>query len=140
MLSPDEFRRIALRLQDASEGAHMAHPDFRAHGRIFATLHPSGETGMVKLTPEQQKDFLREHPAAFVPSSGAWGRQGCTTVCLDAVDEETLGAAMTLAWQNIVRQSSVRPSSVRPSSARQPASRRPKAKTSAKPARRARKR
>src|SRR5260221_5500140 len=104
MLSPDEFRRIALRMQGASEGAHMGHPDFRAHGRIFATLHPGGQSGMVKLTPAQQKDFLREHPAAFGPASGAWGRQGCTTVRLDSVDAETLGAAMTLAWQNAARQ------------------------------------
>lgn len=78
----------------------MGHPDFRAHGRIFATLHPDERHGMVKLTPEQQARFIRDHAAAFTPENGAWGRQGCTRVRLDAVDEETLGEAMTLAWQN----------------------------------------
>ncbi len=104
MLRPKDFRRIALGMEDASEGAHMGHPDFRANGRIFATLYPDGERGMVKLTPEQQRRFLREHPTTFEPASGAWGRQGCTTVVLDAADEDTMGEAMTLAWQNTVRR------------------------------------
>jgi hypothetical protein len=78
----------------------MGHPDFRANGRIFATIHPDHEFGMVKLTPEQQHRFVRESPASFAPESGAWGRQGCTRVRLDSVDDETLGEAMTLAWQN----------------------------------------
>jgi hypothetical protein len=37
-----EFRRLALSLPAAVEGAHMGHADFRVGGRIFATLgHPS---------------------------------------------------------------------------------------------------
>jgi hypothetical protein len=55
---------------------------------------------MVSLTPDQQKEFVRDHPDAFSPESGAWGRQGCTRVDLAAVDEATLGEAMTLAWRN----------------------------------------
>jgi hypothetical protein len=103
MLTADDFRRIAIGMKNVHEGAHMGHPDFRANGRIFATIHPDHVYGMVKLTPEQQQDFVRAHPAAFVPENGAWGRAGCTSVRLDAVDEETLGEAMTLAWQNIDR-------------------------------------
>ena len=93
------FRKIALRMQNAIEGEHMAHPDFRVNGRIFATLHPDGKQGMVKLTPDQQQDFMRQHPDAFTPASGAWGRSGSTMVQLSAIEEETLGEAMTLAWQ-----------------------------------------
>ena len=100
MLSPDEFRRIALGMEGAIESAHMGHPDFRVNGRIFATLHHDDLYGMVKLTPDQQQTFVREHPATFAPEKGAWGRGGCTSVRLDAVDEDTLGEAMTLAWQN----------------------------------------
>ena len=98
-MTVDQFRSIALKLDGAIEASHMGHPDFRANGRIFATLHPSNEIGMVKLTPEQQKDFLNRDSDAFNPSSGAWGRQGCTDVRLDSVDEDQLGEAMTLAWQ-----------------------------------------
>jgi hypothetical protein len=99
-MDAEDFRRIARGMPDAVEGAHMGHPDFRANGRIFATIHADHLNGMVKLTPEQQDTFVRDHPATFAPESGAWGRQGCTRVRLDAADEDTLGEAITLAWQN----------------------------------------
>lgn len=94
-----EFRALALKLQDAVEGAHMGHPDFRVNGRVFASLYPNGKDGMVKLTLGQQQDFVGPGAPAFEPASGAWGRQGCTTVHLNLVDEDRLGEAMTLAWQ-----------------------------------------
>src|SRR5215217_443545 len=100
------FRKIALAMAGATESAHMGHPDFRSNGKVFATLHADNETGMVKLTPDQQRTFLQADPAAFSPESGAWGRAGCTRVRLDAVNEDALGEAMTLAWQN----TSARPS------------------------------
>ena len=95
-----DFRRMALGMKGAVEAAHMGHPDFRVGNRIFATLHHGRAFGMVKLTPDQQAQFLREHPDAFTPESGAWGLAGCTKVRLAAVEEETLGEALTLAWQN----------------------------------------
>ena len=94
-----DFRRIVLGLENAVEGAHMGHPDFRLNGRIFATLHHDNEWGMVAVTPEQQQQLIRDHPTAFKPESGAWGRAGCTAVRLDSVDEDALGNAVTLAWQ-----------------------------------------
>lgn len=108
MSTPAQFRRIALGLKGAVEGAHMKHPDFRADGRVFASLHDGEVFGMVKLTPEQQAQFVRDHPAAFAPENGAWGRQGYTRVTLAAVDEETLGEALTLARQNTARPAASR--------------------------------
>ncbi|HYR85209.1 MAG TPA: MmcQ/YjbR family DNA-binding protein [Terriglobia bacterium] len=99
-MKSEDFRRIALGMETAIESAHMGHPDFRANGRIFATIHADHKWGMVKLTPDQQQKFVREDPATFVPENGAWGRAGCTKVRLDSVDEDTLGEAMTLAWRN----------------------------------------
>ena len=99
-MTSDDFRRLALEMAGAIESAHMNHPDFRAHGRIFATLHHNDEWGMVKVTPEEQRELMRAHPAVFVPSAGAWGRQGCTNVRLAAADERTVRAAMLLAWEN----------------------------------------
>jgi hypothetical protein len=108
-VSPSEFRRIALGMNGAVEGSHMAHPDFRAHGKIFATLYADNKSGMVKLTPEQQQEFLRSNPGMFAPASGAWGRQGCTTVNLAAADEATIGEAMTLAWQATTKKMAKKP-------------------------------
>lgn len=86
----------------------MAHPDFRAHGKIFATLgYPDQRWGMVKLTAEQQREFVLAEPLAFVPVKGAWGAKGATSVRLDKADEESLGAAMTAAVRNL----SVKPAS-----------------------------
>jgi hypothetical protein len=100
MLTHKDFRRIALGMKGAEEGAHMGHPDFRVNGRIFATLHEDLRFGMVKLTPEEQERFMQEDAASFAPEAGAWGRAGCTRVRIESVDEDTLGEAMTLAWQN----------------------------------------
>jgi hypothetical protein len=96
------FRRIALGFSGAIEGSHMGHPDFRAGagGGIFATLHGDRATGMVKLTPEQQREAIQQHPGMFEPEAGAWGLQGCTRVHLRHATEEVLGDAMTQAWQN----------------------------------------
>lgn len=102
MPTADDFRRVALGMNGAIESAHMGHPDFRANGRIFATIHPGGESAMVKLTPDQQRAFVRDHPKAFTPENGAWGRQGCTAVNLAPVDQDALGEAIALAWQNAV--------------------------------------
>ena len=100
------FRRIALGLTGAVEQSHHDHPDFRVHGRIFATLgYPDSAWGMVTLTPEQQAEYIRDHAAVFEPAAGAWGLQGATMVKLSAVEEETLGEALTLAWKNAVAKS-----------------------------------
>jgi len=99
-VTAEDFRALALTHDGAVEGAHMGHPDFRLNGRIFATLTSDGARGMVKLTPEQQREFLKQDKAAFAPASGAWGRQGSTMVALSAAKPATVRAAMTLAWEN----------------------------------------
>jgi hypothetical protein len=104
MLTADDFRRLALSMAGAIESAHMGHPDFRANGRIFATLQAGEQLGMVKLSAEEQRELMRERPAMFFPASGAWGRQGCTMVRLENADEATLRGAVVLAWQQVAAQ------------------------------------
>jgi hypothetical protein len=107
-MTEKDFRRIVLALDGAIEAAHMGHPDFRAHGRIFATLrHEPTTFGVVMLTAEQQQRFVKLS-RGFTPESGAWGRDGCTRVSLDDVDEDTLGEAVTLAWQNAADKSAAK--------------------------------
>jgi hypothetical protein len=96
-----EFRRLALRLPEAEESAHMNHPDFRVAGKIFATLgYPDTDHGMVVLPAEEQARFLREHPKAFAPANGVWGKRGSTTVRLEAVNKAQLQSALEIAWRN----------------------------------------
>ncbi len=101
-MTADDFREIVLALDGATEGAHMGHPDFRANGRIFASLHSEDRFGMVKLAPEEQAVLLREHPESFQPSAGAWGRQGCTNVTLETARKPAVRAAVKLAFAAIM--------------------------------------
>lgn len=96
-----EFRAMALSLPEATEAAHMGHPDFRVGGRIFATLgYPRSGWGMVSLTPEQQELFVRAQPAAFAPVKGGWGRKGATNVRLRAANKAAVREALSIAWRN----------------------------------------
>jgi hypothetical protein len=99
-MTADEFRKVALSLPGAEERAHMNHPDFRVGGKIFATLgYPDGEWGMVKLSPEQQHNYLISTPEVFSLAAGAWGRQGATMVRLKAANKTLLKKAIELAWE-----------------------------------------
>ncbi len=78
----------------------MGHPDFRVRGKIFATLGPDEDWGMVKLTPDQQGLLLGTEPEVFKPANGAWGRGGATIVQLADAAELTVQLALTAAWRN----------------------------------------
>ena len=109
-MTADDFRRLVLDLEGAEEREHMGHPDFRVNGRIFASLHTRDTLGMVKLTPDEQREFMRTSPGMFEPSAGAWGRQGCTNVLLSSADPATVRGALLLAWQaTIAKSKSPRP-------------------------------
>ena len=100
-MTANDFRKIALSLPETEERSHMDHPDFRVAGKIFATLgYPDKTCGMVKLSPEDQHNFSKDYPAAFIPVKGAWGRRGATTVDLKAAKKETLQKAIQAAWHN----------------------------------------
>src|SRR5580704_4812828 len=99
-MSADEFRSLALSLPEATEEAHMNHPDFRVGGKIFATLVPDEAWGMVKLTTEQQAVFVKTEPEVFQPVNGAWGRRGCTYVRLEAATVPAVRPALVAAWRN----------------------------------------
>ena len=99
-MTADEFRDLALIFPETSENAHMNHPDFRVRGKIFATLGPNEDWGMVKLTADQQASFIRTESDVFEPANGAWGRRGATIIQLDGAGELTVRAALTAAWHN----------------------------------------
>ena|SRR5688572_11961111 len=99
----EEFRVAALKVPGAIEAAHMDHPDFRVNGKIFASLgYPDDGWGMVKLTPTQQRTFMKEAPRIFSPCAGAWGKAGATSVHLALIKKRILGKALNAAAQNII--------------------------------------
>ena len=94
-MTPAAFAKIALSLDGAVEGAHGGHADFRAGGKVFATLgYPDKDWGMVKLAPEQQQMLVAAEPGMFVPVKGTWGLRGATSVRLAEADARTLRSAL----------------------------------------------
>jgi hypothetical protein len=100
-MTANEFRKLALGFPGAVESSHMNHPDFRIGGKIFATLGPGETWGMVKLTPEQQRSFIKRASTVFEPCSGAWGEGGATTVRLASAEKAVVREALDAAWHNI---------------------------------------
>jgi len=100
-ISVEQFRALARACPDAVEGAHHGHADFRAGGRVFASLHPDKVTAMVRVGPREQASLLARSDA-FRPASGAWGRAGCTLMELAEVGEALARDALAAAWQHAV--------------------------------------
>ena len=68
LMTADQFRDLALNLPEAVEVGHMGHPDFRVRNKIFATLgYPKADWAMVKLTPDQQEQFVEDEPDVSRP-------------------------------------------------------------------------
>ena len=96
-----DFRRIALSMAGAEEGAHFGNPDFRVGGKIFATLSLELQGyGVLLLNPEQQAGMVEDAPEVFSPVPGGWGLNGSTRVLLAEVVPDILESALRTAWQN----------------------------------------
>ncbi|MGA7409277.1 MAG: MmcQ/YjbR family DNA-binding protein [Bryobacteraceae bacterium] len=101
-MTVDDFRGLALSLPDAAESAHMGHPDFRVHGKIFATLgYPDQRFGVVLLTPEKQREFILLAPDTFEPVPGGWGLKGSTRVVLENAEEARVHEALVTAYRRV---------------------------------------
>ena len=96
----DDFRRVALSLPEVIESAHMGHADVRVGKRIFATLQPEREAGVVMLKPEDQAMLVEAEPTMFTPFPGGWGKNGSTLVHLTGIDEATLRDGLIRAWRH----------------------------------------
>ena len=104
-MTAEDFRRMALSFPEATESAHVGHPDFRINGRIFATLgYPDESFGVLMLTENGQAESTRRHPEVFKPVAGAWGRRGNTQVRLANADAALLRPWMETAWKGIMER------------------------------------
>lgn len=102
-MTPASFRKMALSLEGSSEGGHGGHPDFRAGGKVFASMgYPDAKSAVVKLTPGQQEVLVAAEAEIFSPVKGAWGLRGYTRVHLPAADSKTMRSALAMAWQNVM--------------------------------------
>jgi hypothetical protein len=98
MLTPDEFRALALKVPGAVESAHGGHPDFRLGGKVFASLGaPDEQSAMIKLPLDQQRELVTQMPTILRPCRGFWGTRGYTNVRLAAADVARIRSALAAA-------------------------------------------
>ncbi|MDB5524867.1 MAG: hypothetical protein JWM58_2630 [Rhizobium sp.] len=100
-MTPSDFAALALSLPDAVESAHFGKRDFRAAGRIFATL-PTETKAALKLTPDQQLMMMELYPGLFEPIANAWGARGWTHMDVAAATPEIAASALRMAWGNVM--------------------------------------
>ena len=109
-MSASRFRRAALALPGAVEGAHQRTADFRVGKKIFATLgYPDEAWGTLKLTSEQQAMLIDAEPEIFRAVRGGWGKQGYTNIRLAKADATTMKSALAMAWGNVAPQGNTKP-------------------------------
>lgn len=108
-MTPDQFQKLALSQPEVVQGQHMGVTDFRANGRIVATVGtPAVGWGMIKLTLEQQAMVCSSQPKVFQPFKGGWGRLGCTSVKLAAAKAPEVREALLLSIQNSMEKKPVK--------------------------------
>ena len=80
----------------------MNHPDFRVAGKIFATLgYPDKSRGMVKLSPEDQHYFSKDHPEVFAPGERRLGTPRCHQRASQSREKRDIcRKAIEAAWRN----------------------------------------
>ena len=99
MPTVDDFRRTALALPEAEEGAHMGHPDFRVRRKIFATLWPDDGVGVVKTTREEMEALAAASPDVF--EARPWGATSWLRIHLAAADAEEVADLVAEAWCSV---------------------------------------
>jgi hypothetical protein len=98
-MTPDDFRRIALSFPGSMELNGLGYPNFRAGRKSFATIEDS--MGVIRLTRDQQAEFVAAAPEMFAPVSSGWGRLGSTVVRFEVADKATVQDALAAAWRNV---------------------------------------
>ncbi|MEM7189475.1 MAG: MmcQ/YjbR family DNA-binding protein [Pseudomonadota bacterium] len=106
LMTPDDFRALALALPDAVESGHMGKADFRVRKKIYATLGDG--IGTLKLDADQQGLMIEVLGDAVYPANGAWGAKGWTQMRLSELDAEAVNPWMRSAWTNVAPKTLVR--------------------------------
>jgi len=99
MVTPDQFREIALALPEASEQPHWDMPSFRVGKKIFATLQPDARTVVLKIPVIEHEHLIESSRGAF--ERAAWGEQGWLRVNLGTVRRSDLVELVEEAWRSV---------------------------------------
>ena len=66
MITAAQIRKLALSFPEAVESSHFDVTDFRVKKKIFATIHPSGKTGvLLHIDPDQRAALAENEPETY---------------------------------------------------------------------------
>ena len=66
VITPAEIRKLALAMPEAVESSHFDVADFRIRKKIFATIHPTGKTGvLLHIDPDQRAALAADDPETY---------------------------------------------------------------------------
>ncbi len=99
MMAVAQFRALLLSMPEAVEGQHHGHPDFRVRKKIFATMFPDQNRGVLMLPVVEHLAALERDPNAY-RSLGKVSQRGVTGVSLEHADEADVRELVVEAWCN----------------------------------------
>ncbi len=102
-MTSEEFRALALGLPNVQAATSLGNEEFRVAGAVFATLgSPDVTRAVIKLSPQDQAEFMGMAPNAFSPAHGGPGARGATRVRLAAVEPPVLRRALEAACRKVL--------------------------------------
>ena len=109
-LSFDDVRRLALALPGVEEGPWYGTPGFKVRGKGFTRLKEKMDDVIVLgVGTMLERDFLLERdPGAFFITDH-YREYPALLIRLAAIDEETLGEVLTMAWRRTAPKTLVAP-------------------------------
>ena len=66
MIKAAQIKKLALAFPEAVESSHFDVKDFRVRKKIFATIHPTGKTGvLLHIDPDQRAALAEQEPDTY---------------------------------------------------------------------------
>jgi hypothetical protein len=94
-------KAIALQLPDVELASHHGTMDIRVRNKIFATFPADGKVVMLRCTPENLDNMMKQNPDAFARGRGDTWMQ----VTLDQIDRALLRTLLIESWLQAAPQS-----------------------------------
>ncbi len=99
MVTPDNFRKVALSFPETTEAPHFDRSAFRTPRRIFATMQAEKSLANLKFSIIDQDVFCRINPEMIYPIPNKWGLQGWTQINLKKISGKLLRDALETAYR-----------------------------------------
>jgi hypothetical protein len=66
VITPAKIKQLALAFPEAVQSSHFDVTDYRVKNKIFATVHPTGKTGvLLHIDPDQRAALVDSEPETF---------------------------------------------------------------------------